>query len=87
MDALYQMFSQLLDRKVEEIRGAYRNEQPIVQIERQNVDIPDDYIEIMRPSHFLSSPDLTIQSESGHPREIFHRQQSHPNVSSKITKL
>uniref|UniRef100_A0A914QCX1 Sodium/hydrogen exchanger n=1 Tax=Panagrolaimus davidi TaxID=227884 RepID=A0A914QCX1_9BILA len=84
MDALYQMFSQLLDRKVEEIRGAYKNEQTVA-MEQSDVDIADDYIEMMRPTHFLSSPDLTI-----HPlpkTENFHRQQSHPNVSSKIAKF
>uniref|UniRef100_A0A914YNS9 Sodium/hydrogen exchanger n=1 Tax=Panagrolaimus superbus TaxID=310955 RepID=A0A914YNS9_9BILA len=87
MDALYQMFSQLLDRKVEEIRGAYQNEMPASGTELRNVDIPDDYIEMMKPSQFLSNPNLTIQSQYVRSRELFHRQQSHPNVSSKITKF
>uniref|UniRef100_A0AC34FBM6 Sodium/hydrogen exchanger n=1 Tax=Panagrolaimus sp. ES5 TaxID=591445 RepID=A0AC34FBM6_9BILA len=86
MEALYKMFSQLLDRKVEEIRGAYQN-----QISSNNTDddIADDYIGIIKPSHSLSSPDIiesTLQKKPQQP-SIFHRQQSHPNVSSTIVKF
>lgn len=57
MEIFYEMFSKLLDKKVEEIRG-------VIQAEtRQQIsdnDIPDDYIEIIQPqpSPLLTVPDL-----------------------------
>uniref|UniRef100_A0AC35GQM1 Sodium/hydrogen exchanger n=1 Tax=Panagrolaimus sp. PS1159 TaxID=55785 RepID=A0AC35GQM1_9BILA len=81
-EALYQMFSHLLDTKVEEIRNVIQEGKGLKKILPKN-DIEDDYMGIMQPSTTNNDTNnnnaLRVNKTS-----IFRRSISNPNVSKGL---
>uniref|UniRef100_A0A914Y7Z2 Uncharacterized protein n=1 Tax=Panagrolaimus superbus TaxID=310955 RepID=A0A914Y7Z2_9BILA len=85
------MFSKLLDKKIDEIRGVVQlsSAETQQQIISDN-DIPDDYIEAIQPppSFLQSVPNLNEEIQDPRSRRIrsenFHAQNRSPPNFSKI---